>query len=130
MTKEYPYLIALALVEQDGKRKLPLGGKSVKKGVFLDPQDYLEAKVIALELLLRVYQSSQDGIPLLAKGKESLLLIEIEMSKMQDTIPLIKQDWISTGDNYKLIESLKSNSYNIWSISYEKYNGIRFNSIQ
>lgn len=65
-----PYLIALALLEQNGKRSLPLSGKSQSlppSNVDIDghqarhdmPSD--DGKALALELLLRIWQRTDDG---------------------------------------------------------------------
>ena len=58
---EAPYLVALALVEFDGKRALPLTGKSQSAAAAdaVDPGD--DGRTLALELLLRLWQRSEEG---------------------------------------------------------------------
>ena len=57
-----PYLVALALVELDGKRALPLTGKTQSAAAndpAQDPGD--DGRTLALELLLRLWQRSDEG---------------------------------------------------------------------
>ena len=51
---EAPYLVALALLEQEGKRALPLNGKSlaVAAAEAAEPGD--DGRTLMLELLLRI----------------------------------------------------------------------------
>ena len=48
---------------------------------------------------------------------------------MQNNLPIIKSDWINTGDTDTLINKLKSISSNLWSIKYKKHEGIMFNDL-
>ena len=48
-----PYLVALALVELDGKRALPLTGKSQREASGGEPGE--AGRTLALELLLRLW---------------------------------------------------------------------------
>lgn len=61
MDIEFPYLIGVALIEEEGKRSMPIGGKSIPKaiGVSQDPGE--KGNLIALELLIRVLQRSDKG---------------------------------------------------------------------
>jgi len=58
---ESPYLVALALVEFAGRRALPLTGKSLSlsSAEASDPGE--TGLSLALELLLRLWQRSEDG---------------------------------------------------------------------
>ena len=52
---ESPYLVALALAEQEGRRILPLTGKS-RPAALLPADPGEEGRTLALELLLRLWQ--------------------------------------------------------------------------
>ena len=59
---EYPYLVAIALVEQDGKRLMPIGGKSIKEVIRIDgiklrlgTNHWLMLRFSGTEPLLRLY---------------------------------------------------------------------------
>jgi hypothetical protein len=58
-----PYLLAIALFEQNGKRAMPLGGRSLPKNAMRDDAMVPApiASELALELLLRVWQRSDQG---------------------------------------------------------------------
>ena len=67
------YLIAIALIEQNGIRAMPLGGKEIKDDLNnIDNFNKLGEEVI-LNLLLRVFQRSDDG-PLKRSSEENGLL--------------------------------------------------------
>ena len=120
------YLIAVAFIEQNNKRAMPLGGKSLKSIITEgnDPGEFGEK--IALELLLRILERSENGsINRVAKEK-SLLLLEIPMEQMNEQIPLIKANWLGGGDLEKSISGLKNYSKNIWSVNFIKYEGVVF----
>ena len=53
---EAPYLVALALIEQEGRRALPLAGRSLTAEAAAAEQPVEVAHALALELLLRVWQ--------------------------------------------------------------------------
>ena len=97
------YLLALALIDQEGKRFMPLGGKSISK--FIDPSSNpgIAGEGLASDLLLRVFQKSESGSLRRSNGDQSLLLIQLPMELMQERIPIIKAQWINTGDNKKFI---------------------------
>lgn len=82
-----PYFVALALVEFAGKRALPLTGKS-QSAQAADPGD--DGRTLALELLLRLWQRSEEG-PLQPAAREaSLLLVELPLELMSEQLPLLK----------------------------------------
>ena len=56
-----PYLVALALIEQDGRRSLPLTGKSQPAAAAAASDPGETGRSLALELLLRIWQRSDDG---------------------------------------------------------------------
>ena len=54
------YLIAIALIEQNEERAMPLGGKEIKDNLEENNLSTLGDEVI-LNLLLRVFQRSDEG---------------------------------------------------------------------
>ena len=78
------YLIALALVDLAGRRALPLNGKSFAAATdpLADPGEAGHA--LALELLLRLWQRSDDGHLQRAAGDASLLLIEVPLEALSE----------------------------------------------
>ena len=125
----YPYLIALALIEQDGKRLLPLGGKSLKKSIEIDNDPSDIGKELANQVLLRVFQKSESKPLRRAYGERSLLVIQIPMSVMQEKIPLIKANWINYGDNERLIQDLNQICMGVWSINFSREGGVNFSKL-
>ncbi|ABX09110.1 hypothetical protein [Prochlorococcus marinus] len=122
---EFPYLIAIALIQQEENRAMPLGGKSIKEPIDLKNGPGEAGEKIALELLLRVLEISDKGFIRQAAKKESLLLVEMSMEIMQDQLPSLKSKWIQTGKTDQLIKELKRICENCWYITFEKYKGIQ-----
>ena len=126
-----PYLVALALVELDGKRALPLTGKTQSAAAndpandpAQDPGD--DGHTLALELLLRLWQRS-DGEPLQrAAGDSSLLLIEIPLDVMSEQLPLLKASWLASGDTAAFETSLKALVIRGWRMGIAKYEPVSF----
>ena len=58
-----PYLIALALLEQNGVRAMPLQGKSLREPIPADGDPGELGHQQALGLMLRVWQRSEQGAP-------------------------------------------------------------------
>ena len=123
---EFPYLIAIALIEEEGKRAMPLGGRSLKKNLSQaqDPDEI--AETIALELLLRLIQRTDRSSFCRAAGDQSFLLVEIPMEAMQNDLPPLKANWLETGDSDQFFSKLKALSLRIWSLSFVKYQGVSF----
>jgi hypothetical protein len=121
-----PYLVALALVELDGKRALPLTGKtqSATAAEAQDPGD--DGRTLALELLLRLWQRSDGGPLQRAAGDCSLLLIEIPLDVMSEQLPLVKASWLATGDTAALEASLKALVIRGWRLGIAKYEPVSF----
>ena len=87
-----PYLVALALLEIRGKRALPLTVQSLASGPQgSDPGE--RGRTLALELLLRLWQRSEEGPIQRAAGENSLLLVELPLERMTEQLPLLKADW-------------------------------------
>ena len=72
-----PYLIALALFDQQGRRALPLAGRSQAEVVPEGEVPQVLGHALVLELLLRVWQRSDEGALQRAAGLHSLLLVEL-----------------------------------------------------
>ena len=123
---ENSYLIALALLEQGDRRLMPLGGRSLKKPMFDIIENREFAESIALELLVRILQRSCDGEIRRIAGDKSLLLVDMPLSLMQERLPLIKRDWIQSGNTENLLLELQKCSLGIWSLDFKRYEGIRF----
>jgi hypothetical protein len=121
-----PYIVALALVEFGGKRALPLSGKSQSSlaATALDPGD--DGHTLALELLLRLWQRSDDGPLQRAAGESSLLLVELPMEVMSEQLPLLKANWISGGETAALLTSLEGLAIRAWRITIAKYEPVSF----
>jgi len=120
-----PYLVALALVEFAGKRALPLTGKSQAAAAdALDPGD--DGRTLALELLLRLWQRSEEGPLQRAAGEASLLLVELPMEQMSEQLPLLKANWISGGETAAFLSSLEGLVIRAWRITIAKYEPVSF----
>ena len=127
--EEQKYLIAIALVEQNNKRLMPLGGKNCAEIDILNQTSKKEAEKIILDLLLRLFKRTNEGNLKISNEETGLLLAEISFESMQNNLPTIKSNWINTGNTDTLIEKLKSSSSNLWSINYKKHEGIMFNDL-
>jgi hypothetical protein len=126
-----PYLVALALVELDGKRALPLTGKTQSAAAAHpanapanDPGD--DGRTLALELLLRLWQRSDEGPLQRAAADNSLLLIEIPLDVMSEQLPLLKASWLASGDTAAFEASLKALVIRGWRMGIAKYEPVSF----
>ena len=126
---EQKYVIAIALAEQNNKRLMPLGGKTFSGVDTLSQSSKKEVEKIILDLLLRLFQRTTEGSLKISNDKTGLLLAEISFESMQNNLPIIKSDWINTGNTDTLIDELKEISSNLWSIKYKKHEGIMFNDL-
>ena len=108
---------------------MPIGGKSLKSSICTSQDPGHPSENVAVELLIRVLQRSEEGCISRAAGDKSLLLIELSIETMQEKIPLLKADWIKEGDSDLFISQLKQISQAIWSIIYIKHNGINFQKL-
>ena len=128
-----PYLVALALVEFDGKRALPLTGKTQSAAAASAPAENAPAqdpgddgRTLALELLLRLWQRSDGGPLQRAAGDSSLLLIEIPLDVMSEQLPLLKASWLASGDTAAFETSLKALVIRGWRMGIAKYEPVSF----
>ena len=126
---DFNYLVGISLVESEGKRAMPLGGKSIKESIAPDNMPGEKAYEIALELLLRVLQKSEEGAIKRTSSDRSLIMAQISLEKMQDKLPLLKSEWLLTGDDEKFFLELKTICSFLWKINYVRYEGIKFSPI-
>ena len=121
---DHPYLIAIALIEQNGKRLMPLGGKSLKKFLEDDDPPGEKANEIVLELLLRLIQRTEDFSLKRLAHDESILIVQMPMEEMQKKLPSFKSKWLSTGDTHSFISELNKCSKGVWRINFVRYEGL------
>ena len=122
---EYPYLLALALIEQGGHRAMPLGGKAIKDGT----ENALPCSIaqdISLELLARLFERTDEGNLKRAIKEDSFLIVKMPMELLQLKLPSIKSDWINTGDTMQFLNELEKLSSGIWKLKFAKYHGVSF----
>ena len=124
--KDQKYVIAIALAEQNNKRLMPLGGKTSAGFDTLHQTSIKEVEKIILDLLLRLFQRTTEGSLRISNDETGLLLAEISFESMHNNIPVIKSNWINSGDTDTLIEKLKSICSNLWSVQFKKHEGIMF----
>ena len=125
-----PYLVALAFVELNGQRALPLTGKSWAdgssdaEGAAADPGD--AGRGLALELLLRLWQRSDDGALRRAAGDDSLLLLAMPLEVMSERLPVLKANWLGGADTATVQASIRELALQSWRVSIAKYEPVRF----
>jgi hypothetical protein len=121
-----PYLIALALLELNGERALPLTGKSlsVASAATKDPGE--EGCSLALELLLRIWQRSDEGPLRRAAGDASLLLVEMPLAVMSEQLPRLKSEWVKGGDTQLCLEQLQHLISRAWRITVARREPVSF----
>lgn len=121
-----PYLIALALVEIDGRRALPLNGRSLPaaQAEAADPGEL--GRNLALELLLRLWERSEEGGMRRVAGSQSLLLLQMPLELMSERIPQLKATWLSGGDTEALLSGLQQISSRGWRLEVARGEPIRF----
>ncbi|MEB3335222.1 MAG: hypothetical protein VKP70_09570 [Cyanobacteriota bacterium] len=123
---EASYLVALALLEIGGKRALPLAGRS-QSAKALEAEDPGEdGRTLALELLLRLWQRSDEGAIQRAAGENSLLLVEMPLDLMSEQLPLLKARWIAGGDSGEFLEQLKGLAQRGWRLVFVKYEPLTY----
>ncbi len=123
------YLIAIALIEQNNERAMPFGGKEIKLDIE-DKENFKKlSEDVILNLLMRLFQRSDDGAIKRLSCEKGLLLVHIHPKRMQKELPFIKSEWIRDGDTNQFLQYLGNLSKEIWSTSFIKYKGIEFTSI-
>ena len=123
------YLIAIALIEQNNIRAMPLGGKEVKDNLEDSKSFKKMGEEVILNLLLRVFQRSDEGALKRASQDKGLLLVHMHPKRMQKELPFIKSEWIRDGDTNQFLKYLGNLSKEIWTVSFIKYKGVEFTSI-
>ncbi len=127
-----PYLIALALLEQNGARALPLGGRSLPSDA--DPasggQPHPLANELALELLVRVWQRSDEGPLQCSAPRGSLLLAELPMACLPEALPALKAAWLNTGDLATFHQGLLAMADRVWTLSVAKFKPLAFTRLE
>ena len=126
---EQKYLIAIALVEQNNQRIMPIGGKTLPMSLSEKTFPQKESEKIILDLLLRLFKRSSEGELKIPEKDTGLFVAEISIDDMQKNIPIIKANWINNGNTNELLIKLTSICSKLWSINYKKYEGIIFNSL-
>lgn len=109
-----PYLIALALLEQGNERAMPLQGKSLKQAISADGTPGEIGERLVAELLLRIWQRSEQGALRRAAQDHSLLLVEVPIEALQTTLPALKAAWIRSGDLEALLQDLAAQASGLW----------------
>ncbi|MEB3317365.1 MAG: hypothetical protein VKO39_04415 [Cyanobacteriota bacterium] len=128
---EVPYVVALALVEIAGKRALPLTGKSrsavaAEEASLAATDPGEEGRTLALELLLRLWQRSDEGPLQRAAGEDSLLLVELPLEAMSEQLPLLKARWLTSGETAELLHGLQGVASRGWRVAIAKYEPVQF----
>jgi hypothetical protein len=124
-----PYLVALALLEQGGERAMPLQGKSLREPLAAGSDPGEEGRLQALELLVRVWQRSEQGLLRRAAGERSLLLAEVPMAALLDQLPACKAQWLSSGDTDALLGQLLALGGGVWRVGLEQRGPLQFTRI-
>jgi hypothetical protein len=114
-----PYLIVLALLEQNGERAMPLQGKSLREPLATDGDPGEVGRLQALDLLMRVWQRSEQGPLARAAGDQSLLLVTVPIETLQEDLPALKARWLNSGDTAALLKELAGLASGVWSLNLE-----------
>ena len=114
-----PYLIALALLEQNGERAMPLQGKSLREPLPADGDPGEVGRQQALELLVRVWQRSDQGALSRAASDQSLLVVAVPIEALQEDLPALKAQWLNSGDTAALVQGLVALGAGVWSLNME-----------
>ena len=102
-----PYLLALALLEQGGRRAMPLQGRSLSSALGPDGDP------------------GEEGRRQAAAG-HSLLLVEVPIEALQERVPALKARWIADGDLPALLAGLGSLGGGLWSLAVEPRGPLRY----
>jgi len=114
-----PYLIALALLDQNGERAMPLQGKSLREPLAEDDDPGEVGRQQALELLVRVWQRSDQGALSRAAGDQSLLVVAVLIEALQEDLPALKAQWLNSGDTAALVQGIAALGAGVWSLNLE-----------
>jgi len=125
-----PYLIALALLEQQGERAMPLQGKSLRQAIGPNEDPGEVAEQLIYGLLLRVWERSDQGALRRADAERSLLLVQVPIEALQDTLPDLKAAWIGSGNTEVLLRQLAAGSSGIWRLELPHRQAPRFTRLE
>ena len=125
-----PYLIALALLEQQGERAMPLQGKSLRQPIAAGDDPSAVAEPLIAGLLLRIWQRSDQGPLRRAEAERSLLLVQVPIEALQNTLPALKAAWIRSGDSDALLRELAATSSGIWHLELPHRQAPRFVALE
>ena len=106
---------------------MPLSGRSQAAIAPTGEAPELLGKALALELLLRVWQRSDDGALQRAAAGQSLLLVELAMERLPEDLPQLKADWLNSGNTAAFQAALQQISIRAWSVSIEKFKPVALN---
>ena len=121
------FIVAIALLDQQGKRLMPLTGKSTPKYQDYDEMISQTGKELVSQLLTRVLELT-DELPIKRAGStKSLILVDIDMLVMNEHLAVEKSKWLNTQDTITFLSSMFNISNRLWTISFEKGSGIIFN---
>lgn len=121
-----PYLIALALLDQDGRRAMPLQGKSLRQPISGDDDPGDVGRQQVLELLVRIWQRSEDGGVRRAAAADSLLVVAVPIEALQEQLPTLKAAWLNSGDTAALLQGLHSLADGLWRLQLEPRQSLRY----
>ena len=125
-----PYLIALALLEQNGSRALPLQGKSLRNPIAPGDDPGESGRQQALELLARIWLRSDEGPLQRVAEDHSLLLAEVPIEALQESLPQIKANWLNSGDSEALVAELRQLAGGVWMLKAERRAPLTFERLQ
>ena len=100
---------------------MPLAGRSQKKVAAEGEAPDELGRALVLELLLRVWQRSDEGLLKRAAAAESLLLVELPMERLPEDLPVLKAAWLNSGDAEAFRKGLQGMSPRAWTIAVEKF---------
>jgi len=121
-----PYLVALALLDIGGQRALPLAGRSLSATAAAATDPGEDGRALALELLLRLWQRSDEGPIQRVMGENSLLLVEMPLEVMSEQLPRLKAQWVAQGDGEEFMRKLQPLTRRGWRLVFAKYEPIRY----
>lgn len=125
-----PYLICLALVEQGGVRAMPINGKSLRQAIEPGADPGEDGRTLALELLVRLWQRSDDaGALKRTAADDSLLLLQVPFESLNQELPRIKSAWIASGDTATLLDQLQQQAEGLWRLTLERYQPLQFSPL-
>ena len=108
---------------------MPLGGKEIKDNLEESENFKKLGEEVILNLLMRVFQRSDEGALKRSSEEKGLLLVHMHPKRMQKELPFIKSEWIRDGDTQQFLKYLGNLSKEVWTASFVKYKGIEFTSI-